>query len=41
MKKKIAAGIVVSLLITTSVNVFATDTTKYKNQINENNSKTQ
>lgn len=39
MKKKIAAGIVVSLLITTSVNVFATDTTKYKNQINENNSK--
>lgn len=38
MKKKIA-GIVVTLLITTSVNVFATDTTKYKNQIENNNNK--
>ncbi|MFH5837404.1 murein hydrolase activator EnvC family protein [Proteiniclasticum sp. C24MP] len=38
MKKKIA-GVVATLLITTSVNVFATDTTKYKNQIEENNSK--
>jgi len=38
MKKKIA-GIVVTLLITTSVNVFATDTTKYKNQIEDNNNK--
>ncbi len=38
MKKKIA-GIVVTLLLTTSVNVFATDTTKYKNQIENNNNK--
>jgi len=38
MKKKIA-GIVATLLITTSVNVFATDTTKYKNQIENNNNK--
>ena len=37
MKKKIA-GIVVTLLLTTSVNVLATDTTNYNNKIKENNS---
>lgn len=38
MKKKITS-IVAALLIVTSVNVYATDTSKYKNKIDQNNSK--